>query len=124
VIDIESFFTHYAERYMASDVEAISALCEAPLLAVRDGRSIHLSDRTAVRQHFTEVMAAYARSGAERADLAELRVMPLGRSSAAATVRWHVRTSGGDLLKDFQTTYHLLLVDGEWRVLAYTNHDD
>ncbi len=122
--DLDSFFAHYAERYMASDVDAISALYEAPLLAVREGRAIHLGDRTAVRQHLTEVMGAYSRSGAARADVAELQVLPLGKSSAAATVRWHVRGAGGELLKDFHTTYHLLLVNGEWRVLAYTNHDD
>ncbi len=121
--DFDSFFTHYAERYMASDVDAISALYEAPLLAVREGRAIHLGDRTAVRRHLTEVMGAYSQSGAARADVAELHIMPLGKSSAAATVRWQVRAAGGDLLKDFETTYHLLLVDGRWRILGYTNHD-
>ncbi len=121
--DLDTFFAHYAERYMASDVDAISALYEAPLLAVRDGRAIHLPDRAAVRDHLTEVMGAYSRSGAARADVDDLVVEPLGASSANATVHWHVRATDGSLLKDFRTTYHLLRVDGGWRVLAYTNHD-
>lgn len=121
--EFDAFFARYAERYMASDVDAISDLYEAPLLAVRDGRAIHLSDRVAVRDHLSEVMAAYARSGAARADVEDLAVQPLGKSSANVTVHWHVRAADSSLLKDFRTTYHLLLVDGHWRVLAYSNHD-
>ena len=121
--DLDPFFAHYADRYMASDVDAVSAMYEAPMLALREGRAIHLADRTAVREHLTEVMGAYARSGAARADIA-LDVLPLGKSSASATVQWHVRDAGGGVLKDFHTTYHLLRVDGDWRILSYTNHDD
>jgi len=77
-----------------------------------------------VREHLTEVMAAYARSGAARAEIASRHDVPLGKSSVFATVHWHVRNADGGLLKDFQTTYHLLRVDGEWRILSYTNHDD
>jgi hypothetical protein len=102
--EFDTFFAHYAERYMASDVDAISDLYEAPLLAVREGRAIHLSDRDAVREH--------------------LSVETLGKSAANATVHWHVCAAEGDLLKDFRTTYHLLRSDGNWRVLAYTNHGD
>jgi len=123
VNDLDPFFAHCAERYMASDVDAVSAMYEAPMLALREGRAIHLADRTEVREHLSEVMAAYARSGAARADVAGLDVRPLGKSSASATVHWHVTDAGGGLLKDFETTYHLLRVGGEWRILSYTNHD-
>src|SRR2546423_15360094 len=67
--DLTPFFARYPERYMASDVDAISAIYEAPLLALREGRVIHLADRTAVRAHLADVMAGYARSGAARADI-------------------------------------------------------
>lgn len=121
--ELDPFFTHYAERYMASDLDAVDAMYEAPLLALREGRAIHLADRTAVREHLTEVMAAYARSGAARSDVAALDIVHLGKSSVFATVNWHVRDAGDALLKDFHTTYHLLRVDGGWRILSYTNHD-
>lgn len=122
--ELDAFFANYAERYMASDVDAVSAMYEAPLLALREGRAIHLGTRAAVREHLAEVMGAYARSGAARADVAALDVVPLGMSSAFATVNWHVRGTDGSLLKDFHTTYHLLRADRDWRILSYTNHDD
>jgi hypothetical protein len=122
--DLDAFFARYAERYMASDVDAVNAMYEAPLLALREGRAIHLADRTAVRAHLAEVMAAYARSGAARADVAALDVVPLGKSSVFATVRWQVRDASGGLLKDFRTTYHLVRATDHWQILSYTNHDD
>jgi hypothetical protein len=121
--DFHAFFSYYAQRYMASDVDAVSVMYEAPMLAVREGRAIHLADRMVLREHLSELMAAYARSGAARAEIAALDVVPLGKSSAFATVHWHVRDAGGALLKDFQTTYHLLRADGDWRIVSYTNHD-
>jgi hypothetical protein len=122
--DLSPFFARYAERYMASDVDAISAMYEAPLLALREGRVIHLADRTAVRAHLADVMAGYARSGAARADIAALDVVPLGKSSLVATVRWQVRDAKGALIKDFRTTYQLVRAPEHWRILSYTNHDD
>jgi len=124
VSDLDTYFARYAERYMASDVDAISALYEAPLLAVREGRAMHLGDRAAVDEHLAELMAAYAASGATRADIARLDVTDLGRSSSLVTVNWHVRDAAGALLKDFRTTYQLLRVGGSWRILSYINHDD
>ena len=124
MIDMSTFFTHYAERYMASDVDAISDLYEAPLLAVREGRAIHLPDRTAVREHLAELMKAYQSAGAAGADIVEIDVVPLGKSGAMATVRWHVVNEVGTILKDFRSTYHLLRAGEAWRILSYTNHAD
>jgi hypothetical protein len=124
VSDMSTFFTQYAERYMESDVEAISALYEAPLLAVREGRAIHLPDRTAVREHLAELMQAYRSAGAARADIAEIDVLPLGKSGAMTTVHWYVVNEAGKLLRAFRSTYHLLRAGDAWRILSYTNHDD
>lgn len=120
--ELDSFFSHYAERYMASDVDAISAVYEAPLLAVREGRAMHLADRAAVDDHLFELMTAYRNAGAARADIAELDVLSLGESGAMVTVRWNVQDATGALLRDFHTTYHLLRDEGTWRILSYTNH--
>jgi ketosteroid isomerase-like protein len=56
---IELFFETYAERYMASDVDAVAAMYEAPFLAVRESHPIHLHDREAVREHLAGLMEAY-----------------------------------------------------------------
>ncbi|HEX2068657.1 MAG TPA: nuclear transport factor 2 family protein [Actinomycetota bacterium] len=121
--NLAMFFAHYAERYMASDVDAVSALYEAPLLAVREGSAIHLADRQEVRVHLDELMKAYRKAGAARADISELDVVTMGKSAAMTTVRWNVVDEAGRLVRDFRTTYHLLRADDGWRILSYTNHD-
>jgi ketosteroid isomerase-like protein len=122
---IERFFETYAERYMASDADAIAAMYEAPLLAVREGKAIHLGDYDAVRDHLASLMDAYRNAGAKRATIAALNITPLGRSSILTTVRWNVESDDGAVLRDFATSYHMLRQDlGGWRILSYTNHDD
>lgn len=121
--DVDQFFARYADRYMASDVDAVSAVYEAPFLAVREGRAIHLADRAAVHDHLAELMKAYENSGAARADIAEIDVARLGRSSVNATVHWHILDAAGGLVRDLRTTYQLLRHDAGWRILSYTNHD-
>jgi ketosteroid isomerase-like protein len=123
--EFEGFFETYAERYMASDVDAISAMYEAPFLAVREGKAIHLADHDAVREHLAALMEAYRNAGATRAAIAALDITPLGHSCALATVRWNARAGDGALVRDFTTSYHLLRAEpGGWRILAYTNHQE
>jgi hypothetical protein len=44
---------------MASDLDAVEALYEAPFLAVRENEPIHLRDREEVRGHLAGLMEAY-----------------------------------------------------------------
>lgn len=119
-----TFFTQYAERYMFGRRRDQRPVRGAPLLAVREGRVIHLPDRTAVREHLAELMNAYQSAGAAGADIAEIDVVPLGKSGTMATVRWRVVNEAGTILRDFRSTYHLIRAGEAWRILSYTNHDD
>jgi ketosteroid isomerase-like protein len=120
---IERFFETYAERYMASDVDAIAAIYEAPFLAVRENRPIHLLDREAVREHLASLMEAYRNAGAKSATIADLQVTQLDGASAIATVRWNALSEDRALLRDFTVSYQLLRHDPDgWRILSYTYH--
>ena len=121
--EFDVFFARYAERYLASDVAAMSEIYEAPLLAVRDGVALHFADRGAVCAHLAELTAGFAASGAARAEIASLYATPLGTSGAIATVHWLFSEANGALVKDFHTTYQLLRAGDDWRILSYTNHD-
>jgi ketosteroid isomerase-like protein len=122
---IERFFETYAELYMASDVDAVAAMYEAPFLAVRESRTIHLGDREAVRQHLMGLMEAYRNAGAKRATIADLRVTQLDSASVIATVRWNALAEDGALLRDFTTSYQMLRQESDgWRIISYTYHHD
>ena len=120
--EIAALLAQYADRYMAGDANAVADLYEAPFLAVRGGAPIHLADRPAVVEHLSGLMAAYRNAGAAAADIAGIDVLSQGDSAALATVRWHVRSATGELLRDFRTSYQLVGPD-PWRILSYVNHD-
>jgi ketosteroid isomerase-like protein len=124
VMDLESFFSHYSDRYMASDVEGVAAMYEAPALAVREGRVIHLADEPALRAHLAVLMDAYAKAGADRAEVASLHVDHLGSYVANATVNWRVLAADGRLIRDFRTTYLMFRTGETWKIRTYTNHDE
>jgi ketosteroid isomerase-like protein len=121
---LEEFWEVYSERYMASDLDAVSALYEAPFLAVRENEPIHLPDRDAVREHLAGLMEAYRNASATSAAIADLRVAELDDVSSITTVRWNALSEDGSLLRDFTVSYQLLRTPDGWKILSYTYHSN
>jgi hypothetical protein len=88
---VESLIEEYARRYSAQDADGVTALCEAPFLAIREGRAIHLPDREALREHFATTMNTYRGKGAALWLPIEIESHPLGDSASFATVRWNAK---------------------------------
>jgi hypothetical protein len=121
---LREFWEAYSERYMESDLDAVSALYEAPFLAVRENEPIHLPDREAVRAHVARLMEAYRNAGAAEAAIADLQVMQLDDASSIATVRWSARAEDGTVLREFTVSYQMLRRPTGWTILSYTYHSD
>jgi hypothetical protein len=119
---IDSLIHEYARRYSARDVEGVTELCLWPFVAIREGAAIHLADRDAVRDHFTAMIDAYRDAGYASFAPAAIDMRLLGERAAFATVRWHALNADGELARDTETTYHLLVGPDGWRILSYTNH--
>lgn len=120
-----SLIHDYARRYSAHDAEGVTDLCVWPFVAIRGGEAIHLADRAAVRDHFAAMMDAYRGQGAAVWSPVEIDSHPLGEHATFETVRWNALDSNGNVLRDTQTTYHLLAAPEKaegWRFLSYTNH--
>ena len=119
---IEALIEDYARRYARNDADGVSALCEVPFLAVREGIAIHLQDTASVRDHFAAMMDAYRGNGVAAWLPVEIDPHPLGGNAVFATVRWNAQDQAGTVLRDTRTTYHLLSGPEGWRFLSYTNH--
>ena len=65
---------------------------------------------------------AYRGAGAATWSPVEIDARELGEHSVCATVRWNALDSEQNVLRDTQTTYHLLSTPDGWRLLSYTNH--
>ena len=119
---VETFMREYTRRYVAQDVDGVVDLCEAPFVAVREGRPIHMADRGAVHDHFATVIGSYARAGYARFEPVEIDTREVGDKGAFTTVRWHAYDADGNVARDSRTSYLLLATEGGWRFLAYVNH--
>lgn len=120
--EIAALFTRYAELYMAGDADGVVDMYHIPFYAVRDGTPVQLADRPAVVEHTSEIMAAFRDAGAASADIGAIDVRSQGDSATLATVRWLVRSAGGEVIRDFHTSYQLI-GPAPWRIVSYVNHD-
>jgi SnoaL-like domain len=120
---VVSIFDEYTRRYSERDVEGVTNLCLWPFLAIRNGKTIHLPDRDAVRDHFANAIIAYR---VTKGDLTwtpiEIEARELGEHSVFATLHWNAVDADGQVLRDTWTSYQLLATPDGWRFLSYTNH--
>jgi hypothetical protein len=119
---VDAFMDEYIHRYSTRDVDGVTELCHSPFLAIREGATIHLADRDAVREHFGEMIDTYRGGGVATWRRVESDTRELGPHSVLTTVRWNALDANGDVLRDTRTTYHLLATPNGWRLLSYTNH--
>jgi hypothetical protein len=120
---VESLFDEYARLYIAGDVKGVANLCICPFLAVRRGEPIHMLDSGAVWDHFASAIGAYRKAAqVENWKRISLDVRQLGEYAVFATVNWNAFGTGGQVVRDTWTSYHLLSTPDGWRFLSYTNH--
>jgi len=112
----------YIRRYSERDLEGVTEFCLWPFLAIREGVPIHMPDRDAVRDHFGAMIDAYREGNVATWKRVESDTRQLGEHAVFTTVRWNALDSGGNVLRDTRTTYHLLATAEGWRMLSYTNH--
>jgi hypothetical protein len=118
---VESSIQEYARRYSDHDPDAVTELCLYPFLAIRGGVPIHLPDRAAVRDHFATIMDTWE---AEQPPGCQWRstLVALVSMRHSPTVRWNALDTEGTVVRDRETTYHLLSNPSGWRFLSYRNH--
>ena len=119
---VDSFMDEYIRRYSERDLEGVTEFCLWPFLAIREGVPIHMPDRDAVRDHFGAMIDAYREGNVATWKRVESDTRQLGEHAVFTTVRWNALDSGGNVLRDTRTTYHLLATAEGWRMLSYTNH--
>jgi hypothetical protein len=120
---VEAFLDEYIRHYEAGDVRAVVNLCHVPFLAVRRGEAIHMSESSAVWDHFASAIDAYRRAaGVKTWKRLETDSRQLGEYSVLASVHWNALDAKGKLVRDTWTSYQLLAAPEGWQLLSYTNH--
>jgi len=120
---VEAFLDEYIRHYEAGDVRAVVNLCHVPFLAVSRGEAIHMSESSAVWDHFASAIDAYRRAaGVKTWKRLETDSRQLGEYSVLASVHWNALDAKGKVVRDTWTSYQLLAAPEGWQLLSYTNH--
>jgi hypothetical protein len=80
--------------------------------------------RSDTERLFAEVDASYRERGFTHGDILSMHVQPLGSNSVLATVQWAYKGACDELLWKTTFSYNLYRLDGVWKILVQTMHDE
>jgi ketosteroid isomerase-like protein len=120
---LRGFITQYGEAWNADDVDAIMNAYATPCFVVKGDRVLRHNDETAKRRYFTELLASNNQHGPHTWSIGDVKLQPLGRDAALATVRWIAQRPDKSVLWDFLDSYLLAVEEGQWRILGDVVHD-
>lgn len=120
----EEYFRAYADAYLKGGGSALFAdLYHSPSINVRGDGSVHcLRTPAETRQFFQAVADANYRDGCRNWRFRNVEVQQLGARSALVTVDWEMLREDGSVIRAWRHSYHLIRVDGGWRILASAVH--
>jgi hypothetical protein len=103
-----------------------SVVKDRPLIRVKDlpasGQAVELWwPREAVRDHFATIMDTYRGGGAATWSSVAIDIRRLVEHATFATVRWNALDTEGPVVRDTETTYHLLADPEGCRFLSLTS---
>ena len=119
----QSFFDRYASEFDRSNWQAFAYHYFEPAFSVRaDGSVATLANRNAVADFFSRVWSTWRPEGYSRFGISDLSATPIGEQSALVTLTWHLLRGDGSQIRQWNQSYQLLRVEGEWKVLSSTFH--
>lgn len=117
------YFANFAKCYDDFNHERLAQFYFAPTLMVKNGSVVTLPTSSDVLNHLESLLASYREHGYKKGNVTGIDVQVLGDWSTLVTVHWIIDHTNGSILRDFRSSYNLFLYDGDWRILATTNHD-
>jgi hypothetical protein len=118
-----AFFDAFVVAVSSFDGEEIARRYRAPYLAVQaDGFAKCFAAEEEIARYFQNVVDDYHARGCRSCAWSDLAVAPIGRQGALATVTWQLLHEDRSVMACWRESYNLLRVEGEWRIVASTDH--
>ena len=124
IVDIQNFFTAYAQAYVALDGDAVAGHCAAPMAISQGGTITWWDDLAPVQDNMRKLCAVYRDAGLVSLDFQIEQATPLGDHDAFALVRWRLGRADGSLIQQFRTGYQLHRTAQGTKVVFVTAFDE
>lgn len=122
--EIRAFFELYREAFNRLDGDAVARLYCVPSGIVDDGGYTHLSNFEQIRANMVALCAQYRSNGYRAATYQPVAFLAQGDRFAIADVAWSIERVAALEPWRFNTTYNLMRVEEEWRVLLCTAYSE
>jgi len=116
----------FFERYLAawSNPIQLARFYNEPFIAARGGAIRLNRTRKDVEGFFREIDEKYRAKGFDGGKLLAIDVTELGVNGSRATIRWAYQDRAGRTLWESTFSYNLYGVDGAWKIVLQTLHDE
>ena len=114
------FITQYGQAFDNYDLQTILNAYHTPCFIFKDGTLFaNLTEETKL-QYFQDLLESYREQGYASAEIPQFEIKVIGQDSALVTVEWVCKRSDGTIAFDFWDAYHLIYINGNWKILGDT----
>lgn len=118
------FIQEYGSAWNNYDVDKIISSYHTPCFIFKTGKLFTNLTEEAKKNYFYNLLVDYRRQGYARAEIPQCDVKMLGKNSALVSVNWVCKKDDGTVVFDFWDSYHIVNMDGFWKILDDTVHDE
>ena len=118
-----NFITNYGQAWDNYDLQTILDYYYMPCFIFKAGQVFANVTEETKYYYFRDLLEAYQRQKIVRTEIPHCEVKPLGDNSTLITVEWVCKGADGTVIFDFWDSYHLIHIDGQWKILGDTVHD-
>lgn len=119
---LSAFFSRYLAAF--SNPAQIAAFYNEPFIAARGGKIRLSQTRKDTEALFNEILESYRAKGFDGGKLLAIDAVELGINAGRATVRWAYQDRAGRTLWESTFSYNLYSVNGAWKIILQTMHDE
>lgn len=123
-MELRRFIERYARAWDDYDLDWILDFYLTPSYVVKRGRIHWHTTEEEKRAYYHALLTRYGTESYERSEIPDLEIKELGEDGAFVTVHWVGRRVDGTVAFDLRDAYHLVRVDGEWRIIGDVVFDE
>jgi hypothetical protein len=117
------FISRYGRAFDNFDIQTILNYYHTPCFIFKSGKLFaNLTENTKFK-YFRDLLEDYRQEGYANAEIPNFELKRMGQDSVLITVEWVCKRSDGTIAFDFWDSYHLIYLDGNWKILGDTVYD-
>ena len=120
---MRAFFERYRSAFDALDGEAVARLYAVPSGIASDSGYTHWPAVEPIRKNMVALCALYRANGYVGTEFEPVAFIAQGEHYGVADIEWTIRWREKDASR-FRTTYNLMRVSDDWRVLLCTAYSE